>query len=206
MTHPASFIWFCSGCLAIAASAACGPAQPGRASSYVIVRSFEAASGARPGEFSATLASDVVTLVSTTIDGEQVRVPTRFEDTGRVTFVLAMKEPDREPAPANFVTFQRYRVTYARADGRNQPGVDVPYSFDGALTVTVTGEPVSTSLTLVRAQAKDEPPLRQLAAGGGARAVATIAEVTFYGHDQAGRGVTAVAAISIHFADWGDPN
>lgn len=184
----------------------CSAGHAGAASSYVLVLSLEGASGATPDEFSSTLASDVLTLVDATVGGEAVRVPTIFEDPGRVAFGLAMKDPALAgPAPANFITFSRYRVTYVRADGRNRPGLDVPYPFDGALTTTVTDQPVSGTLTLVRVQAKEEPPLRALVGGGGARAVSTLAEVTFYGRDQTGRDVTARGTIAIHFADWGDP-
>ncbi len=58
---------------------------------------------------------------------------------------------------------------------------------------------------LVRIQAKDEAPLKQLVNGGGAIAISAIAEVTFYGADQAGREVSAVGRIGVTFADWGDP-
>ncbi len=37
------------------------------------------------------------------------------------------------PTTANFITVDRYHVTFIRSDGRNKPGVDVPYPFDGAL-------------------------------------------------------------------------
>lgn len=89
--------------------------------------------------------------------------------------------------------------------GRNTPGVDVPFGYDGAMTVTVGAEPVSAGFTLVRIQSKSESPLLALIGGGGARAITTLAEITFYGTDQAGRDVVATANISITFADWGDP-
>ena len=41
------------------------------------------------------------------------------------------------PTSNNAITVNRYRVTYRRSDGRNTPGVDVPYAFDGAVTFTV---------------------------------------------------------------------
>ena len=61
------------------------------------------------------------------------------------------------------------------------------------------------ALELVRVQAKQEPPLRNLRGGGGALAISTIADVTFYGRDMSGRDVSASASISIVFADWADP-
>jgi hypothetical protein len=149
----------------------------------------------------------VQTLVDATVGGQQVKSPTVYDDPGRVVLALAMKNPvGTEPTSANFVTFNRYRVTYIRADGRNTPGVDVPYPFDGAITATVTDQPVTVGLTLVRIQAKLERPLLPLVGGGGSLAISTIAEVTLYGADQTGREVSATGRISITFADWGDPD
>jgi len=187
----------CAGC------AAAG--RPGEASSYLIVESMAAASGARPDTFGGTLASDVLTLVNTTINGTQVRVPTVYEDLGRVSLRVAMKDPTALISPASFITVRRYRVTFTRTDGRNTPGVDVPFAFEGALTLTAGAESASVAFTLVRIQAKSEAPLLALVGGGGAIAISTLAQITFYGTDQAGREVVATANISVNFADWGDP-
>lgn len=187
--------------------AGCGAKMPGTASSYVIIQSLQGASGAKPDEFGGTLASDVQTLVDVTINGQEVKSPTIYEDPGRAVFVLAMKNPvGLAPTTTNYVTFNRYRVTYVRSDGRNTPGVDVPHPFDGAMTITVSDEPTTASLTLVRIQAKLENPLKPLVGAGGALAITTLADVTFYGTDQAGREVSATGRISVTFADWGDPD
>lgn len=191
--------------LALVHSACAAAGRPGEAGSYLIVEAFSAASGARPDTFGGTLASDVQTYVNTTINGTQVRVPTVFEDLGQVRLRLAMKNPSLPVSPANFITIRRYRVVYRRADGRNTPGVDVPYAWDGAVTLTVGEEAAAAAFTLVRIQAKSEAPLLALIGGGGAVAITTIAEITFFGEDQAGRAVTATANIGITFADWGDP-
>lgn len=179
--------------------------RPGEASGWVMVESIQAASGAEPTRFGGTLPSDVQTYVNATVNGVQMRVPTVFEDAAQVTFRLAMKNPAVATSPANFVTFKRYRVVFRRTDGRKAEGVDVPYAFEGALTVTVGDEPVRATFTLVRIQAKHEAPLLALIGRGGAIAISTLADVTFYGTDQAGRDVVATAAISVNFADWGDP-
>lgn len=187
--------------------AGCGSNLPGTGSSYVIVQSLQGASGAEPDAFGGTLSSDVQTLVDSNVGGEAGRTPTVFEDPGRAVLQLAMKDPlGAGPTSANFVTFNRYRVTYTRADGRNTPGVDVPHAFDGVLTVTVGEEPTTASLTLVRVQAKLENPLLPLVGGGGAMAITTLADVTLYGQDQTGREVSTTGRISITFADWGDPD
>jgi hypothetical protein len=192
--------------------AGCTQAQidAGASPSYLIVTQLTAASGATPNDFGGILQSDVLTLVRATIDGEEVRVPTIFEDFAEVEFDLGLKDPGTPSSPtrptsANFITINRYRVEFFRADGRSTPGLDVPYGFDGAVTLTVAGPGSGTSFALVRNQAKSEAPLQALANGGGAVAISAIAKITFYGRDQAGRDVSATAQISVHFADWGDP-
>lgn len=179
--------------------------RPGQASSYLIVESLVAASGAQATTFRDTLGSDVVTLVNRSVNGVQVRVPTVFEDVAQVRFRVAMKDPTAATSAVNVITVSRYRVVFRRADGRNTPGVDVPYGFDGVMTTTVGQETTQSGFTLVRMQAKGEAPLLALVGNGGALAISTLAEITFYGKDQAGRDVVATANISVNFADWGDP-
>ena len=185
----------------IVLSTSCGQlTRQGTASSYLIVSSLEGSSGASPGEFGGTLDSDVVTVV----DGS----PTIFSDLGRVELTLGMKDAGssgtpNSPTQANWITVERYRVAYIRADGRNTPGVDVPYPFDGAVTVTVSGPGTQAAFTIVRHQAKEEAPLAALA--NGAVLISTIGEVTFYGHDQTGRAVSVTGKIGINFGNYGDP-
>lgn len=179
-------------------STSCGDlTRQGTASSYLIVSTLEAASGADPATFGGTLNSDVVTVVDD--------VPTVFNDLGRVRFRLAMKDSLTQPTTNNFITVNRYRVNFVRADGRNTPGVDVPYPFDGAFTGTVgSGGETTIGFELVRHIAKAEAPLAALARN--LLVISTIAEVTFYGRDQTGREVIATARIGIDFANFGDPN
>jgi hypothetical protein len=152
----------------------------------------------------------VVTNVQRTVDGAQVSSPTIFNDVGSVEFGLVLKDPGSDPAapaspgPLNAVTVTRYRVVYRRADGRNTPGVDVPFPFDSAVTVTVTSDGASTGFEIVRSSAKLEAPLRALK--DNPDTIATIAEVTFYGHDQAGNDLSATGMIGINFANFADPD
>jgi hypothetical protein len=99
------------------------------------------------------------------------------------------------------VTITRYHVYYARADGRNMPGVDVPYPFDGGVTGTI---PIGTALTLgfelVRIVAKQEPPLAALAST--TNVLTTIAYVTFYGQDLVGNAISATGTIQIDFGTF----
>lgn len=185
----------------ILASISCGDlTRQGTSPAYLVITQLEAASGAEPGEFGGTLSSDVITLVE--------GVPTVFNDVGRVGFQLALKDPGpagspAAPSPNNAITVDRYRVKFVRSDNRNTEGVDVPYAFDGAFTVTVA-DTASAGFTLVRNQAKNEAPLAALKVSAGA--ISVIAEVTFYGHDQTGREVIAVGKISVSFANFGDPD
>lgn len=205
------------GCLAVmliavAFAASCGDVvRQGQSPAYLIIEGITAASGARPDAFGSVLSSDVVTNVQTTIAGQAVTVATIFEDPGQVEVRLALKDIGTvigatTPTANNRITINRYRVTYRRADGRNTPGVDVPYGFDGAVTATpgTTGS-ITFGFTLVRVQAKNEPPLRNLRNSGGASVISTIADITFYGRDQVGNDVAVTGSISVNFADWGDP-
>ncbi len=97
----------------------------------------------------------------------------------------------------------RYRVTYIRADGRNVPGVDVPYAFDAASSFRVPGNiTVSHQIMVVRPQAKLEPPLSELAYGGGAVVLSVLAQIDFYGADIEGRAVEVRGSLDITFADY----
>lgn len=185
----------------VIASASCGDmVRQGTSSSYLIVTSLEAASGADDTEFGGTVRSDVVTMV----EGAQVI----YDDPARVGFQLALKDPGSgavptTPTPNNFITINRYRVEYIRSDGRNVQGVDVPYAFDSAFTVTVA-DTAEAGFTLVRHQAKNEAPLTGLRRTP--VFISTIARVTFYGKDQTGREVSVTAQIGVNFGDFADPD
>lgn len=201
------------GALALAlGGAACGHLnENGRSPSYLIIDNLEAASGAKPGTFSNTLASDVVTNVKVTVGAEEMLQPTTYEDVGQVRLRMALKDQGAAgavtaPTPANTITVTRYHVEFVRSDGRKTPGVDVPYAFDGAATGSISNAGSTLSFIIVRAQAKLEAPLRALRGGGGAIVISTIAHVTFYGKDQNGNEVSVTGSISVNFADWGDPS
>ena len=171
--------------------------RTGQASSYMILQRLEGSSGAESGSvFQSVLRSDVLTKGGI------------FEDNGRVTLSLAMKDVTNPTGPTsnNVITLNRYRVEYRRTDGRNTPGEEVPYAFDGALGLTVGEQGVTAVFTLVRAQAKLEKPLiTMVGVNNGALLISTIADVTFFGKDQTGRDVTVTGSMSINFADWADP-
>jgi hypothetical protein len=192
-------------------AASCGEvARTGQSPAFLVIEALEGASGADPTRFGTVLASDVVTLVQ--VSGQTTRVPTIFADPGRVVLRLGLRDPGpstspNSPSTLNEITILRYRVQYRRSDGRNVQGVDVPYGFDGAFTATVpAGGNLSAGFDLVRVQAKLEPPLANLVNGGAQNVISTIAEVTFFGRDQAGNEVSVTGTISVNFSDFGDPS
>src|SRR5207249_9290397 len=117
----------------LASTASCGDVvRQGRSQVYIVVELFQVASGgsSSPTMHSSPLLSDVLTKGSI------------FDDLGEVTLKISPKDIGTGttatiPSANNEVTLNRYHVEYIRADGRNTPGVDVPYPFDGAITGTV---------------------------------------------------------------------
>lgn len=189
--------------LALAAllAAACGSSldQGGDAPVLVVVNALEASSGAEPNEFGGILFSDVITVV----DG----VPTVFADNGRVSLTLVPRDPgpNGSPSDLNSVTFTSYRVVYRRADGPSAPGVDVPAPFDAAVTFTVPAQgSVTYVFELVRHAAKENAPIAPLASNG--QIISAIADVTFFGRDQAGNNVSVTGGIAINFGNFSDPD
>jgi len=182
------------GLVALAvAAASCGSVREGTGTSFLIVEGMDFAPGNDRTQFEATLHSDVNTPGG------------NFDDLGRATFRLGLKDPGPSTAPNTptqnqFITIDRYHVRFFRADGRNTQGVDVPYEFDGAFTATVRANSVQSAFVVVRHDAKREAPLAIL---GSNRLILTIiAEITFYGRDQTGHETQAVARASIDFGNF----
>jgi len=184
-------------------------ARTGSGPSYLIIESVTGAAGSSgaASTFASSLLSDVQVLVDVTVGGVTIRTPTLFNDTGRAAIRAEMKNALNPTAPTalNSITLNRYRVRYRRTDGRNTEGVDVPYGFDGAATATIPiGSTAQVNFDLVRHQAKLERPLITLVGGRGLIFLSTIAEVTFYGRDQAGNEVSITGSIDVQFGDFGD--
>ncbi len=194
------------------ASVSCGEvARTGRSPAFLIIDSLEGAPGNQPDEFGSNVLSDVETIIERQEGGQTVRTATIFNDLGRAAIRLGLKNigvptAPLGPSPLNDITITRYRIVFIRADGRNTPGVDVPYPFDGGVTATISGlASVQVGFELVRHTHKLEPPLRNLRGRGAANQINTLAEVTFYGHDQAGNEVVATGLLSVNFGDFADP-
>jgi hypothetical protein len=157
------------------------------------------------GEDGSEIFSDVCVLEEDPDTG--VSFCSFFNDNGVVEMSATLKNQDQLTGTfLNDVTFTSYRVTFTRSDGRNTPGVDVPYPFDGATNflVRVNAGTVSQAFVMVRHQAKLEPPLLNLQGGGGALFFSTLAEIEFFGHDGAGRAISAKGFLNVHFGDFAD--
>ena len=185
-------------------AAGCGVAEQGRSPVVVRIDTLEAANGGTTtGTFSGYLHSDVQNVINV----NNVQTPTRFNDVGRVTMSLVLRDPGspgvaNTPSELNAVTITHYRVVYRRTDGRNVQGVDVPFAFDSGMTITVapTGQGQQT-FDIVRVSAKFEAPLQALVSNG--QALDTIADVTFFGKDMHNNDVAVTGSIGITFANFG---
>jgi hypothetical protein len=131
-----------------------------------------------------------------------------FDDSGQAVLRAPLRNIGSGGAPLapttnNEITISRIHIEYIRADGRNTPGVDVPYPFDGAVTGTVpAGGTLTLGFELVRHVAKMESPLVQLISTR--NIITTIARVTFYGQDRVGNNVTVTGQIQVNFGNFGD--
>lgn len=147
------------------------------------------------------LASDVLTDGTVVADAVDVSIGVRF------------KNPNIKTVPSipNAVRVERYEVKYRRSDGRGVEGQDVPYAISGNVTsifdVKTSGvDPLRVEV--VRAQAKLEPPLRNLRGAtantlGGALVVTMFADITVYGKTISGIPVQSTGTLQIDFADYG---
>ena len=193
-----------------AAAVSCGTAtRDSQSPVFVVINTMLAAQGNKPSTFFGNLTSDVLTLV--TSGGActlATPCPTIFNDLGQVVLSAPLKNigtatSPNTPTSNNAVTITRYHVQYRRADGRNTPGVDVPFAFDGATTGTIlAGATLTLSFEMVRVTAKQETPLVQLVGSG--VFMTTIADVTFYGKDQVGNDVSVTGSLQIDFGNFGD--
>lgn len=195
--------------LAALASSSCGEfTREGRSPAIVVVRSLLVARGDTPDELVGNLLSDVIVLrTSPSPCSDITPCRTIFNDVGEVQMSLILKDPAiaASPSELNQVTINRYRVEYRRTDGRNTPGVDVPFPFDSAITFTVLNDGVaSMDFEIVRHAAKEEAPLKALGVNG--NIISTIARVTFFGRDQAGNEVSVWGDVGVDFGDFADPD
>jgi hypothetical protein len=169
------------------------------------------AGGEQGGTEGDILMSDVVT------DGAA------FNDDAVVTVNVYRKNPTvSATSPLEHVRLESYQVRYFRTDGHSVEGVDVPHRITGALnsirfhTPTETGEiEAEAVITVVRQQAKREPPLLNLVGGNrgatgslllpGQGLITTVAEITIYARQvTTGEPLSATGQFQVTFADFAD--
>jgi hypothetical protein len=134
-------------------------------------------------------------------------------DNAAIGLAVRAKNP-KGPVSATIpmhVVLDSYTVRYFRTDGRDVEGQDVPYHFSGAINgeIDVQTSGANTFLIpIVRTQAKQEPPLRNLRVIAGTNplpgatitpVVTMIAEVTVYGHTVAREKVSVTVRITVDF-------
>src|SRR4029077_14705234 len=194
---------------AVAVNVSCGTVSSsnGRGPSFIVLDSLQGIRGnVTPGTASSTLVSDVITNVTSPDPCTTTSpCPTVFADSGQATMHVVMKDAGSatptSPSPLNAITLSQYRVTYRRADGRNTPGVDLPQPFDGFVTITITPGGTTFAFSLVRTQAKQEPPLVLLKNPLSAP-ITGFADVTFFGKDQTGADISITGTFQIEFGNF----
>lgn len=185
--------WLAAGVL-ILASISCNPLEnESRSSSFIIVEKIEGQDIS--GQTQNFLQSDV------SVSG------TAIADIATATLRATLLDPDPllPPSQYNDIMLTRYVVSYSRTDGRNRPGIDVPYSFEGSLSLLLRiGTSTPFNFVIVREVAKVEPPLSNLWNLGWEGVLQVTARVDFYGQDVARRQVKATGFLPIFFANYAD--
>jgi len=119
-----------------------------------------------------------------------------------LTAELMNPTPGLESSIYNNIMIDRYIVHFERSDGKNTPGVDVPYPIEGNLSALVEiGSSVKVSFVVVTINAKREPPLVNLVDGNEPEIKAT-AIIELYGHDLANNKVKATGYLQVFFNNY----
>jgi len=119
-----------------------------------------------------------------------------------LTAELMNPTPGVESSVYNNIMVDRYIVHFERSDGKNTPGVDVPYPIEGNLSALVEiGSSVKVSFVVVTINAKREPPLVNLVDGNEPEIKAT-AIIELYGHDLANNKVKATGYLQVFFNNY----
>lgn len=173
----------------------CNPLEDdSKSSSFIIVESVAGTDAS--GKAAGFLQSDVV-LTNSIVTADVAKATLRAS--------LLDPAPILKPGQFNDIMLDRYIVSYSRVDGKNRQGVDVPYSFEGALTqILKIGTSTSISFVVVREVAKLESPLIDLAQNRAEGVIEATAKIEFYGHDLVENKVKATGYLTIFFANYAD--
>jgi len=194
--------------LALVTYVACTSVEDNSRSASLLTISSVSGEPGSPGEQSGTpLLSDVCDNPNDA--SQDPDTCTVFNDNASVTFVndFLMVGPGTGQGTSylNDILVTQYRVDYVRSNGRNTPGVDVPFGIDGTMNIRVgVNGNATASVLVVRHTAKQEPPLSEITTGEGERVITANAQLRFFGHDIAGRAVSATGFLEIHWANYGE--
>ena len=146
------------------------------------------------------LQSDVI---SYSADSQQYYVTA---DAAKVTLTAKLVNPsETEVSHYNSIQVTRYTVQYIRSDGKTVEGVEVPYSFEGAISANIEIDAsVEASFIVVREVAKQESPLVDLIEARDEGVLEVVAKIDFYGHDMTNNKVKATGYLTIFFANFID--
>jgi hypothetical protein len=145
-----------------------------------------------------------------------------FNDDALLTVNVYRKNPQvAETSALEHVRLESYQVRYFRSDGHNVEGVDVPYRITGPINSvrfhTPTGvneQEIDVPITVVRHQAKLEPPLVNLVDFlvsdttdtlllSGQGIITTVAEITVFARQvTTGEPLTATGRMQVTFANF----
>lgn len=147
------------------------------------------------------LQSDVI---SYSADSQQYYVT---GDAAKATLTAKLLDPSTtvEASLYNSIQVTRYTVQYIRSDGKSVEGVDVPYSFEGAISTNIEIDAsAEASFIVVREVAKQESPLVDLIEARDEGVLEVVAKIDFYGHDMTNNKVKATGYLTIFFANYID--
>ena len=204
-----------------------------RAAAFTVAAAMALSSGGCVPEWAQQNSSPYILEIASITNGEgelpilsdvnDAETGTFINDNAIVTVNLFRKNnnTDLSVTAVEHVYLERYEVRYFRTDGHNTEGQDVPYRVTGPMgnlrfhTVS-PGEEVEAEaiITIVRHQAKLEPPLRNLRiprlGDSGSflfpqQAILTcVAEITIHGRTVQGDALQAVGRVPVTFGDFAD--
>jgi hypothetical protein len=128
-------------------------------------------------------------------------------DTAKATLSAKFMDPAPILGTSQYsdIVLTRYVVSFSRTDGRNRPGADVPFPFEGSLTTLVrVDSTASVNFVIVREAAKLEAPLINLRDSAYGDILNMTAKIEFYGHDLTDKAVKATGYLTVYFANYID--
>lgn len=130
-----------------------------------------------------------------------------YNDNGTATMRAVLLDPTQVGGSFyQSIVIDRIYVEFSRADGLDEPGKDIPYSFSQDVSVTIDiGYTQIFSFVLVPHTAKVEPPLVDLRYSN--EVLKFEAKVTFFGKDIGGHRVEPVrGSVSVWCGNFADTN